>query len=146
MRYGTRAVCYVAQHRDSADPITIQKIADEEDIPIRYLEQIMVRLRRAGVLKSIRGPGGGYRLPRDPSQILLCEVIEAAEGDLNVVWCVDASSKPRCDRQEGCSSRHIWQQMNEWFKEILSGISIQDVLDKRWDGTDLEIWLKRKKA
>lgn len=129
-RYGIRAICQVAQIQPEDGPLSIQKIAAEEDIPIRYLEQIMTRLRRRGILKSVRGPGGGYRLNRAPDKIKLSEVIEILEGDSPVVWCVDETTERECAKKKECLTRDLWCKMDDMIKHFFDYITLQMLLDK----------------
>ena len=86
-RYGLRALVRLASLEDEA-PVSLAKVAEEEGIPIRYLEQIFIRLRDNGMVKGLRGPGGGYSLGTPPDSITLLSVISALENDFLPTNCV----------------------------------------------------------
>jgi Rrf2 family protein len=142
-RYGIRAICRLAQlHGDG--PVSIQTIAEHENIPIRYLEQIMAHLRREGIVKSTRGPSGGYKLNRPPDQLSLGELIQTLEGKTPVVWCVDADEESRCLREDVCITRDLWKKLNEWFQTIFNRISLQEIIDGKIDNIELEPLFKNQ--
>ena len=142
-RYGIRALCRLARlHEDG--PISIQTIAKHEKIPVRYLEQIMALLRREGIVKSTRGPGGGYKLNRPPDKILLGELIQVLEGKTAVVWCVDEDEKPPCFQKDNCITRDLWKKLDGWFQKIFDSISLQEVVDGNINNINLESLLKNR--
>lgn len=129
-RYGIRAMCMLAKS-DRNTPLTIQCIADQENIPIRYLEQIMVRLRRAGILMSIRGPGGGYSLNASPDRLSIGCLLRALEGEFSVVWCANEKERVTCRFTDECLTQPLWAAVTDTIKEILDCITLQDLIDNR---------------
>ena len=144
-RYGIRALCRLAGS-DGEGPVTIQTIANEENIPIRYLEQIMVKLSRQGILKSARGPGGGYRFDVRPDQVSLGRVLEILEGDISVVWCVDENRETGCARKDTCTAHLLWSTLNHAIRSILNNMTFQDLLDGNLDEIDTGSLLNRGKS
>lgn len=142
-RYGVRALCRLARLYEDG-PVSIETIAKFEDIPIRYLEQIMTRLRREGIVKSTRGPGGGYKLNRPPDKLSLGELIQVLEGKTPVVWCVDADEESRCLREDVCTTRDLWKKLNEWFQTIFNNISLQEIVEGNIDTLELESLFKNQ--
>lgn len=142
-RYGIRAVCRLARLYEDG-PVSIQTIAKQENIPIRYLEQIMTRLRREGIVKSTRGPGGGYKLSRPPDGLFLGELVQALEGKTPVVWCVDADEETHCRREDVCITRDLWKKLDSWFQTILNSISLQEVVDGNIIKMNLDSLLKNR--
>ena len=91
-RYGTRAIFDIAYNSTGA-PVQVKDIAERQQIPIKYLEQIFHKLKKAAFIKSERGPGGGYRLTKDPSEITVGDIIRAVKEDTDLVACVCHSSE-----------------------------------------------------
>lgn len=127
-RYGTRLMINLAQHyQNGGESIILKKISDEEDISIRYLEQIIIPLKIARLVKSIRGAGGGYVLARDPSDIKLREILMALEGACCLVECVD--DEEYCDKTEECAAYEIWKKASSLLKEYFENITLQNLLE-----------------
>ena len=124
-RYGTRAIIDLAIHYRNK-PVLLKDIAEREGIPIRYLEQIIIPLKVAGLVKSVRGAKGGYKLARPPEKIRLSEVIRALEGPCCLVECV--SDPDYCDRIEICPTHEIWGEATQALKEIFDDITIKDLI------------------
>jgi Rrf2 family protein len=108
--YGIRALIELGLHYGEG---TIQsaEIAARQHIPEPYLDQLLTTLRRAGFIRSVRGPQGGHELIREPSEIRMREVVEALEGSLNPIDCLDAASV--CSRAGGCAQRALWDDVRE---------------------------------
>ena len=124
-RYGTRAIIDLAIHYRNK-PVLLKEIAEREEIPIRYLEQIIIPLKVAGLVKSVRGAKGGYKLARAPEKIKLSEVIRALEGPCCLVECVD--DPDYCERVEICPTREIWEKATHALREIFDNITVKDLI------------------
>ena len=98
-----------------------------QHIPLKYLEQIAMVLKSAALIKSVRGPTGGYELLRDPSDIRLLEVVEALEGSLSFVRCVQDPTF--CDRTDSCAFNEIWKKVTEGTSRVLESFSLMDMLE-----------------
>ncbi len=128
-RYGTRLMLNLARNYNNGRKAVILKhIAEEEEISIRYLEQIIIPLKIYKLVKSIRGAGGGYSLARNPSEITLCSILEALEGSCALVDCVE--DKELCHRLPTCAAYEIWKEASEILKGYFEKVTLQDVLDK----------------
>ncbi len=127
-RYGVRALFDVAYH-GGGQPTQIKDISRRQKISQRYLEQIFNKLLRAGLLKSRRGPRGGYMLSRDPADISVRDVITAAQGPILPVKCLsdDQSKKKYCDVYETCITRHVWKQTQQLLIDYYGSVSIGDL-------------------
>ena len=126
-RYGTRLMVSLAQHyQNGKESIILKAISEEEDISIRYLEQIIIPLKIARLVKSIRGAGGGYILARDPSEIKLREILLALEGACCLVECVD--DEDYCDKIETCATYDIWKNASSLLKDYFENTTLQDLL------------------
>jgi Rrf2 family transcriptional regulator, iron-sulfur cluster assembly transcription factor len=127
-RYGVRALFDVAYH-GGGQPTQIKDIARRQRISQRYLEQIFNKLLRAGLLKSRRGPRGGYMLAKDPSEISVGDIINAAQGPIVPVRCLSENLKARnsCDITTSCITRHIWKETQRLLIEYYDSVSIADL-------------------
>ena len=128
-RYGTRLMLNLAQRYRDGDThaVILRDISDEEEISIRYLEQIIIPLKINKLVKSIRGAGGGYTLGKNPSQINLREILHALEGSCCLVECVE--EEPACERLPYCATYDIWKTASEMLRNYFDKISLQDLLD-----------------
>lgn len=107
-------------------PVTLRDIAVEEGISLSYLEQLFVKLRKGDLVKSVRGPGGGYVLAKPSSEISVGEVISVVEEPLNPVACLDSGAE-RCDRANKCITQRVWKGLAEKIAEFLNSVSIDDL-------------------
>jgi len=123
-RYGVRAMIELARH-EGHGPTLLKDIARAEGISAEYLEQLMVPLRTAKLLRSVRGAKGGYFLARPPDQIRLKEIISALEGDLMPVHCV--AEPERCVRASTCAAREVWSEVAEAIDKVLTRITLADL-------------------
>ena len=129
-RYGTRAVFDIAYHFEGI-PIHIKDISSRQEIPIRYLEQIFNKLKRSDFIKSERGPGGGYRLAKDPNMITVGDVVRAVEEPLDLVYCVapEAENGNSCHRAEQCVTRSVWREAGRKIKNYFDSVTIADLCE-----------------
>ena len=126
-RYGTRLMISLAQYyQNGKESIILKKISDEEDISIRYLEQIIIPLKIARLVKSIRGAGGGYILARKPSDIKLGEILLALEGSCCLVECVD--DEDYCDKIQKCATYDVWKNASFLLKDYFDSTTLQDLV------------------
>jgi Rrf2 family iron-sulfur cluster assembly transcriptional regulator len=105
------------------NPVTLKDISRQEDISELYLQQLFARLRRRNLVKSVRGPGGGFILARRPSEITIGEIIRAAEGKNTRVGC--RSSGRKCGMIERCKTQNMWDSLEERIDEFLDSITIE---------------------
>ncbi len=123
-RYALRAMVDLALHADR--PVTRQEIAARQDISVNYLAQLFRPLQRAELVNSIRGPGGGYVLARDPATICVGEVLRAAEGPLTLSECV-SSGNLSCSRAPACRVRPLWECLTAAITSVLDSTSLADL-------------------
>lgn len=126
-RYAARAMLDLALH-DSKGPVSLREISEREGISVKYLDQILSLLRRAGYIRSNRGARGGFKLAVDPSTITLLDVVTAVEGRTALVDCVLAPN--RCERAAKCVTRQLWQQVTEAMEKTLRAITLADLVKK----------------
>ena len=126
--YGIRALIELSHHYGEAKPTQSGEIAARQKIPESYLEQLLTTLRRAGFIRSVRGPQGGHALVRAPAELRVSEVIEALEGSIMPIDCLDESSN--CTKAGGCAQREMWQAVRDAVVNILDSTTIADLAAK----------------
>ncbi|OYD15040.1 Rrf2 family transcriptional regulator [candidate division WOR-3 bacterium JGI_Cruoil_03_44_89] len=127
-RYGARAMLDLALHYGKG-PLLLKDIASRQGISERYLENIMTVLVSAGLVQSIQGRHGGFSLAKLPGEIKLSRVIQAVEGSVALVACVDDSKL--CDRVDVCVTHEIWDKLKKTMLEILDSITLEDMVKMR---------------
>lgn len=126
--YGLIVSLHLAK-RSGQGPTPARELAEREHLPHDYVEQILLRLRRAGVVESMRGAKGGYFLAREPAAVTVRDVIEAAEGVTFEVPCdVNPVSAERCGPDGRCGIRPVWRLLEQRINETLSAVSLGDLL------------------
>jgi len=113
----------------SEGPVLLREIAKRQEVSEKYLEHSITTLRKAGLVRSIRGARGGYVLAKSPSQIRLSEIMEVLEGSMAPVECVDDPQV--CRRAQLCVTRDIWAEMKEAIDNILKSITLQDMVEEQ---------------
>ena len=126
-RYATRALLEIGLD-DSRKPIGIRTIAKRQEIPHKYLESLFKHLRAAGLVRSVRGAGGGYLLARPAREISLWEVVSAMEGKASTIECV--RTPDACRRSPRCVTRDVWTRLDQGVTEILGSITVADLVEK----------------
>ena len=125
-RYGLRILIDLAMH-DPKKPRLLKDIAQSQLVSENYLSRLVLDLRRAKLIRSVRGSKGGFYLARSPETITLLEIIETMEGPISVVGCATSSGK--CNRQAPCPMRNIWQRLNSTIRDVTEQITLEDILD-----------------
>ncbi len=126
--YGLRALIELAGHHGRG-PLQSSEIALRRHIPEQYLDQLLTSLRKAGFIRSVRGPSGGHELVRRPEEICVREVIEALDGSLSPVAWLDEPPETT-DHPHHCGQREIWLRIRDATGEILASYSIADLLER----------------
>jgi len=135
--YGLRALVDLAKHQSDL-PVQLSSVAMRIGVSRKYLHAMLVVLKGVGLIRSIRGSGGGYRLSRDPAEITIAEVLQALEGGLVLRDCV--SDTAACERTESCVTRRLWHDLGVAIESHLSAITLQDLVDRGdtpWEGKPL---------
>jgi Rrf2 family protein len=126
--YGVRALVNLAIMYDDGHPVSIKYVSRKEGISSIYLEQIFNRLKKQGIVRSIRGPKGGYSLSKDPSQISVYEVVLALEGRVSPARCFsDKKEMTVCKRAGKCASKEVWDEVARHIKDALESFSLKDL-------------------
>ena len=124
--YALRAMIVLALNH-GAGPIRIQEIAERERIPKKFLEQILLELKNAGLLESRRGVGGGYRLIKPPDEITLARVVRIIDGPLAPVSCVSQLAHVRCPQQKSCGLYSVMLDVRNAIADVLEGVTFADI-------------------
>ena len=127
-RYGTRMLVDLALH-EGEGPVQLKDIAERQQISLQYLEHLVGPLIAAGIIRSVRGARGGVLLRKRPEEIKLSEIVNALEGSLCVVDCLD--NPESCTRYEFCSVREIWYNLNDAMNGILESTTLQVLVEKQ---------------
>ena len=128
-RYAVRAMLDLAlQSRDN--PTLIKDISERQQISCLYLEQLFTRLKAAGLVRSIRGPNGGFMLTRPPSEITFADIVRAMEGSTAPVDCVDNAHL--CPRADTCISRRVWIELKDAMDRVLNTTTLEDLIDQEY--------------
>ncbi|MBN2246278.1 MAG: Rrf2 family transcriptional regulator [Candidatus Aminicenantes bacterium] len=126
-RYGTRLMLNLAFHyNNGSDSVILKSVSDDENISIRYLEQIIIPLKINKLVKSIRGAGGGYTLARKPSLIKLSDILHSLEGSCCLVECVE--DEDYCDLVNICAARDVWKKASDMLKEYFDSLTLEDLM------------------
>ena len=114
--------------RHGNGPVTLAGISDRQKISLSYLEQLFGKLRRHGLVESVRGPGGGYNLARPMEQITIAEVITAVDEPLDATRCGGLAN---CQDQDRCMTHELWTSLNEKIYEYLSSVTLKEMVERQ---------------
>ena len=126
-RYAVTAMLDLALHSDQG-PVSLAEISERQHISLSYLEQLFAKLRRRGLVKSVRGPGGGYRLNRPTGETFIAEIIDAVDESVDATNC---SGEANCQEGEVCLTHHLWTDLSVQIHRFLSGISLASLVERR---------------
>ena len=126
-RYGLRAMIDLARYSEN-EPVSISSIAARQDISERYLEQLVGLLKKAGLVRSIRGATGGYVLARNSGEISVGDVLRVLEGSLEPVKCAAFYSEEGCMASDGCVTKYVWQKINESINETVDHMMLDELV------------------
>ena len=124
-RYAVTAMLDLASDI-SRRPVTLDMISQRQNISLSYLEQLFAKLRRASLVKSVRGPGGGYLLNLNPEEVTLTNIIEAVDENIDLRRC---HGMENCFRGKQCLSHHLWCEVSDQIRDFLSTRNLQQVID-----------------
>jgi Rrf2 family cysteine metabolism transcriptional repressor len=128
IRYGARAILELASHYGEG-PIDLKEIATRENISLKYLEQVIIPLRTAGLVKSVRGSKGGYSLARPPSEICLNDVVEILDGHVQLIECL--KNPKECQKADLCVTREIWKEASNAIHKIFSSVTFEQMVNRK---------------
>lgn len=125
-RYAVTAMLDLAYH-SQANPVTLTDIATRQTISLSYLEQLFARLRKAGMVKGVRGPGGGYTLSRNAGDINIADIIEAVDEPVDSTKC---GGKSNCHNEQPCITHDLWMGLSEQIRAYLKQITLGQLLER----------------
>ncbi|HUR43209.1 MAG TPA: Rrf2 family transcriptional regulator [Aestuariivirga sp.] len=128
-RYAVMAMIDIGEH-SAGRPVSLAEIADRQEISQEYLEQLFGKLRKAKLVESVRGPGGGYRLAREASEIAMADIIIAVDEPLRVTRC-EGDAVEGCVKGKKCSAHDLWSSLGRQMMSFLGSITLEDVVSKR---------------
>ena len=125
-RYGTRMMLDLAQHYEEG-PVQIGNIAKRQDISVKYLEQLIIPLKKAELIISFRGPKGGHMLARSPEEITVGEIVDLLEGGIDLAGCVERPED--CSRSNRCLTRGVWKEATEAMFDKLNAVTLSKMVE-----------------
>ncbi len=129
-RYAVMAMADLARAQGER-PVTLSDIAARQEISLSYLEQLFAKLRRGGLVESVRGPGGGYRMTRPPEDMRIADIILAVDEPIKATRC-DLESSKGCTGQNGrCITHDLWEELSRQIHIFLAAVTLADVIHKR---------------
>ncbi len=126
-RYGTRMMLDLAQHYDEG-PVQIRNVSKRENISVKYLEQLIIPLKKANFIKSVRGPKGGHMLAKPPKAITVGEIVRVLEGGINLSSCIE--NPEVCDRTSDCLTRGLWEETTKAMYEKLNSATLSKMINE----------------
>ena len=129
-RYAVTALADIAL-QGGGRLVTLSEIAERQNVSLAYLEQLFVRLRKAGLVESVRGPGGGYRLGRPADQLRIIDVMGAVDETVSAIRCEDGAEQGCAGSRAACLTHNLWEQLSSHVHVFLSQTSIADVIGNR---------------
>jgi Rrf2 family protein len=124
VEYAARLMVHLAKRHGEA-PVSAEKLSEAEHVPVDYVNQIMLRLRRVGLVDSHRGASGGYQLSREPAKITLAQVIRGVDGQILESVCERYDSGPKdCHHQGGCAISPVWSRLSQMIDKFFDGITL----------------------
>lgn len=126
-RYGIKAMLELALVYDN-EMMSVRSIAQKQNISELYLEQLFSVLKKADLVKSVRGAKGGYSLTRTPKEITIKDIIDALEGPVNISDCVGKNTN--CDNLDRCATRVLWVKITDAIDNIFASVTLQDIIDE----------------
>lgn len=127
-RYGLRAVLDLALHCEQ-DTVSLSSVAERQNISISYLEQLIAKLKKAGIVTSVRGAQGGYRLAKSPEKISVGDILRALEGDLNPVDCAEVKGNENtCSGADLCVTKYVWKRISDSINDAVDSLMLSELV------------------
>jgi Rrf2 family protein len=127
-RYAVRSLLDLALHSSDKDLVLLKSVAKRQKISVKYLESIFATLRRAGIIKGVRGANGGYMLIKDPADVTIYDIVLAMQGFISPVGCVDDICS--CNNVNGCVTRMVWSTLTDSISKTLKSFTLADLIEK----------------
>ena len=130
-RYAVMAMADLAGHEGATRPVPLAEIAERQEISLSYLEQLFAKLRRGGLVRSVRGPGGGYRLSRSAAETRVADIILAVDEPITATRCKTGSPIGCTGTTTRCVTHDLWEELGRQIHVFLSSVSLADVVERR---------------
>jgi len=130
-RYAVMAMVDLANHSRAGKPVRLAEIAERQEIPLNYLEQIFAMLKQHELVQSVKGPGGGYRLAKTPNEMLISHIIVATNEDIKMTRCEGASHMGCMASKEQCVTHDLWEGLGEHIYHYLNAVSLEQVCNRK---------------
>lgn len=130
-RYAVMAMADLAGHEGVVRPVSLAEIAKRQEISLSYLEQLFAKLRKGGLVKSVRGPGGGYRLSRPAGEVRIADIILAVDEPMTATRCEAGSPKGCTGTTSRCVTHDLWEELGRQIHVFLASVSLADVVERR---------------
>ena len=127
-RYGLRILLDIALYRVGDKPRMIREIASNQEISEKYISRLIIELRKAGFVRSVRGVNGGYTLTRKPEDISVLDVLETMEGPVAIVDCTNSSGEA-CRRKPQCPTQRMWAEINQKIRSAFAAYTLKDLVE-----------------
>jgi len=127
-RYGLKALIAIGYYANE-NPVSLKFISNKENISESYLEQLISLLKKEGIVKSTRGAKGGYKLNKDPKEIIVGDVLKTLEGNINIIDCISDEGKCQCTSLSGCSTKLVWLKITEAIQNVVYSITLDDLIN-----------------
>ena len=128
-RYGLKALVDLGLHCET-EAVSIQSISDRQGISVSYLEQLMAKLKKAGLVESTRGACGGYRLGRPAAEISVGDVLRVLEGSLEAAQCSGMDEEQGCERKDICVTKYVWKRINDSITEAVDTMMLNQLIEE----------------
>lgn len=128
-RYGLRAVIDLAIYAKE-EPVSLAAVAERQSISISYLEQLMAKLKKAGIVQSTRGAQGGYSLAKNPEEVSVGEILRVLEGTLNPVDCSAVDGESECAASDFCVTKYVWKRISDSINATVDAIFLSELIEE----------------
>jgi Rrf2 family protein len=128
-RYGVKAIMDMAIHKEEG-VIPLKQISERQNISDNYLEQLLAKLRKNNIVKSVRGAYGGYYLAKDIENITIGEILRALEGSIAPVECVSDNHLKYCENKNNCVTKSVWEKIKNSIDGVIDSITVKDLIDE----------------
>lgn len=130
-RYAVMAMADLAIQSAANKPVALAEIAERQEISLSYLEQLFGKLRKGGLVKSVRGPGGGYLVAHDPNEMRVSDIIYAVDEPIKATRCSPGSPTGCKSNKSRCLTHDLWQELTNHIQLFLGSVTLGDVIDRR---------------
>jgi Rrf2 family iron-sulfur cluster assembly transcriptional regulator len=134
-RYAVMAMVDLATQTAQQKPIALADIAERQEISLSYLEQLFGKLRKGGMVRSVRGPGGGYLLARSAADTCVSDIVKSVDEQIKATRCKPGTSDGCHSNKSLCLTHDLWEELGNQIHQFLSSVSLEDIVDKKIPGS-----------